>query len=612
MGISRAIRRDIGLGLLCAATFMALACSAQAATFTGGAVSMPDVPALPDCVPGLATPYPSQISVAGLGGTITDVNVTVTNFTHSFPGDVRMLLVGPGGQTTLIFNEVDTDSASDVTLTFDDQAATPIPDPIVSGSYQPTQDFTCSDSVQSSMGLPAPPAPYGLTLGAFDTTSPNGVWRLYVTDNEGGDVGDIESWSLAITTTTGGPTTFSNPSPITIDDPPDDEPDCDGSQATAVPYGAPIAVSGLTTAVTDVNVTLANFTHTYPRDLRMLLVGPTGATTLIMHHASGGSDVSDVTFTLDDDAPGPVPDPIVPGSYQPTQGDDPDEDCPLVLASTSLPAPAPAAPYGATLDAFDGTNANGTWKLYVVDDYPNDSGDFEAWSLDITTAASYSSEVLGENPGGYWRFGEPSGTALLDSSPNANNGTYLGGVTLGAAGAIVGDANTAASYDGVNDTGRVPDANSLDVGSSFTMEGWIKRSSTAKTQELFNKGANGLQLSVMNAGSGNKVFLRKAGVTTIAQSTSGVPADGAYHYVAATMNGTGATAHIYVDGADVTQVLAAGAAQSIANTAFPLTFGIAGSAQAFYDEFALYDEALPSCEIGDHYTTATGGQYIGC
>lgn len=573
---------------------------------------MPDV-AFPDCFPGLATPYPSQIDVTGLTGSITDVNVTVTNFTHPYPGDVRMLLVGPGGEKALIFNEVATDPASHVTLTFDDQAASPVPAAIVSGSYQPTQDLVCSGSVQSPMGVPAPPAPYGLTLGAFDTTSPNGAWRLYVTDNEADDVGDIQSWSLEITTT-GGPTTFSNPSPITIDDPPVDEPDCDGSQATAVPYGAPIVVSGLATAVTDVNVTLTNFTRAYPRDLRMLLVGPSGTTTLIMHHASDSSDVSDVTFTIDDDAAGPVPDPIVPGSYQPTQVDDPDSDCPLVLASTSLPAPAPAAPYGMTLDAFDGTSANGTWKLYVVDDYPNDDGDLEGWSLDITTSAEspYADEVLDLSPGGYWRFGEASGTALLDASPHANNGTYLGGVTLGAAGAIVGDANTAASYDGVNDTGRVPDADSLDVGSSFTMEGWIKRSSTAKSQELFNKGQNGLQLSVMSAGSGNKVFLRKAGVTTIAQSTTGVLADGRYHYVVATMSGNGTTAKIYVDGTDVTQLLPAGGAQSIANTAFPLTFGIAGSAQAFYDEFALYDEALPSCEIGDHYTTATGGPYIGC
>jgi hypothetical protein len=158
----------------------------------------------------------------------------------------------------------------------------------------------------------------------------------------------------------------------------------------------------------------------------------------------------------------------------------------------------------------------------------------------------------------------------------------------------------------------VPDASSLDVGSPFTMEGWIKRSSTAKSQELFNNGQNGLQLTVMNAGSGNEVWLRKAGVTTIAQSTTGVPADGHYHYVAATMNGNGSTAHIYVDGADVTQLLPAGGVQSIANTTFPLTFGGAGSAQASYDEFALDDEALPSCEIGDHYATATAGSYVGC
>ena len=110
---------------------------------------------------------------------------------------------------------------------------------------------------------------------------------------------------------------------------------------------------------------------------------------------------------------------------------------------------------------------------------------------------------------------------------NNNNGTYLGGVALGAIGIPGACPNTAATYDGVNDTGRVPDANSLDVGNSFTLEGWIKRSSTTKTHELFNKGTNGLQLVVMNAASLNRVLLRRAGVTAIAQSTVPVLADGA-------------------------------------------------------------------------------------
>ncbi len=217
-------------------------------------------------------------------------------------------------------------------------------------------------------------------------------------------------------------------------------------------------------------------------------------------------------------------------------------------------------------------------------------------------ASSYADVVLADTPAGYWRFGEPSGTALLDSSPNHNNGTYLGGVALGAPGALTasGDLNTAATYDGVNDTGRVPDSATLHVGSSFTIEGWVSRGSTAKSYELFNKGANGIQLSLMNAGSGNKLFLRKANVTTIAQSSIGILANG-YHYVVATMNGAG-TARIYIDGVDVTTSVSA--VQAIADTAFPLTFGNAAGAPAKFDEFALYDSVLTPAQITAHYNAA--------
>ena len=211
--------------------------------------------------------------------------------------------------------------------------------------------------------------------------------------------------------------------------------------------------------------------------------------------------------------------------------------------------------------------------------------------------------VLADNPAGFWRFGEaPGSTTLVDSSPYANHGTYIGGVTLGQLGALASDPDTAALYDGINDQGRVPDANSLDVGNTFSAEGWIMRSSTAQSHELMNKGASGIQLVVMSGASLNRVVLRRAGVATIAQSTTGILADGNYHHVVATMNGLGSTARIYIDGADVTQVLAPG--QTILNTTFPITFGSFGSAPsqpAHYDEFALYDNALTAAQVTAHY-----------
>jgi hypothetical protein len=184
---------------------------------------------------------------------------------------------------------------------------------------------------------------------------------------------------------------------------------------------------------------------------------------------------------------------------------------------------------------------------------------------------------------------------MIDSSGNGNDGTYVGGVTLNQPGAVAGD--TAARYDGVNDIGRVPDDPTLDVGSSFTLEGWIKRSNATKTHTMFNKGDRGFQLVVMSSASGNQVWLRKTNITTIARSNVGVPAGG-YHHVAATMNGNGSTAHIYVDGVESTVILAP--TQSIQDTAFPLVFGSAASTPAVFDEFALYDDALSAADIAAH------------
>jgi trimeric autotransporter adhesin len=73
----------------------------------------------------------------------------------------------------------------------------------------------------------------------------------------------------------------------------------------------------------------------------------------------------------------------------------------------------------------------------------------------------------------YWRLGEASGTTATDSK-GTSNGTYTGGVTLGAAGAVAGDSNKAATFDGVNDSVDVADTAALRLNGSWTVEFWAK------------------------------------------------------------------------------------------------------------------------------------------
>jgi subtilisin-like proprotein convertase family protein len=179
--------------------------------------------------------------------------------------------------------------------------------------------------------------------------------------------------------------TFSNPAPITINDftltdacSPTGP---DGAQAT--PYPSPVVVSGLPTQTTDVNATISGFTHGFPSDVRILLVSPQGQGTELFHEAGGSTSVSNVDLTFDDAAADTVPDPIVSGTYKPTQ----------VLGSClppniDYPPPAPANPYGMDLAGFNGADPNGTWNLYVVDDTHVDSGSIDnGWSLEITATA---------------------------------------------------------------------------------------------------------------------------------------------------------------------------------------------------------------------------------
>ena len=156
--------------------------------------------------PAAATPYPSEITVDGLDSSVSDVNLTLTGFSHTWPDDVGVLLVGPQGQKTILMSEAGGNSSnavSGVDLTFDDAASSALPDagPLSSGTYQPTSSGTESSSceVPSSFPDPAPAGPYGPpSLSVFNGTDPNGTWKLYVIDTTSGDNGSISGWSLDI------------------------------------------------------------------------------------------------------------------------------------------------------------------------------------------------------------------------------------------------------------------------------------------------------------------------------------------------------------------------------------------------------------------------------
>jgi subtilisin-like proprotein convertase family protein len=166
---------------------------------------------------GKAQPYPPNITVSGLSGKITDVIVTVKGLSHSYARDIDMLLAAPGGTRNLVLmsDAGGATGVSGVEVVFDDAAPSPLPVPITSGSYRPTQQTDAQDPIDAYPS-PAPVPTDASMLATFDGSDPNGTWSLYVFDDAGGDEGSIAGgWCLTIRTppaTATALTSDSNPS----------------------------------------------------------------------------------------------------------------------------------------------------------------------------------------------------------------------------------------------------------------------------------------------------------------------------------------------------------------------------------------------------------------
>jgi hypothetical protein len=139
------------------------------------------------------------LAVSGVTGTVTKVTVTLRNFGHAFTSDTDMLLVGPGGQKSVLMSDAGGSfPVSDLTLTFDDaQPGIPSGAQLTNGSFGP-RDYGISST--DSYPAPAPAGPYTASLAVFNGVNPNGTWQLFIVDDIDGDEGYIDDgWSLTFT-----------------------------------------------------------------------------------------------------------------------------------------------------------------------------------------------------------------------------------------------------------------------------------------------------------------------------------------------------------------------------------------------------------------------------
>lgn len=113
-------------------------------------------------------------------------------------------------------------------------------------------------------------------------------------------------------------------------------------------------------AILDVNISGLNITHSYIYDLAITLISPAGTRVTVIDKICNNE--GNFNLALDDEAP---------NSNIP---------CPPSTGLTYVPNNA--------LTAFDGEDINGLWRLEIVDDYSEDGGALNSWSLSIEYTCS--------------------------------------------------------------------------------------------------------------------------------------------------------------------------------------------------------------------------------
>lgn len=148
---------------------------------------------------GVAGTYPSQRNYAGPETVIEDVDLVLDGVTHSYPDDLDVLLVSPGGTAVVVLSDAcGEDDIVNYFWRFDDEAPAAMSDDTLGGcnpfEVRPT-NFGSGDAWPAT----APAGPYGSTLSEFDGEDPRGNWRLYVLDDAGGDGGFLVSnWRVEV------------------------------------------------------------------------------------------------------------------------------------------------------------------------------------------------------------------------------------------------------------------------------------------------------------------------------------------------------------------------------------------------------------------------------
>jgi hypothetical protein len=242
----------------------------------------------------------------------------------------------------------------------------------------------------------------------------------------------------------------------------------------------------------------------------------------------------------------------------------------------------------------------------------------------VWAGANYSSVIMADTPIGYWRLGENSTNPIAaDSSGSTtlHNGIYSRGVIPAAKGAVNGDPNTGASFDGMTSFvdilgGATPNPNPFNLTVSFSLEAWVINngpieSTTAgrilSTRVLPPGSSGGYGLGVLT--SNNNVRFTTFGVKDYDSAATTIPADGNWHHIVLVFDST-FTANFYLDGQLMDTVGSTGPANP-SPTDLHIGKNPVADGSLFYeywngsiDEVAVYNYEMSAQQVTAHYQAA--------
>jgi len=201
----------------------------------------------------------------------------------------------------------------------------------------------------------------------------------------------------------------------------------------------------------------------------------------------------------------------------------------------------------------------------------------------------------------------------MDISGNNFNGSVLGGVTTGQAGAIYNDPNKSMLFDGSSGYILLPAQLNTTSWGAFSFEVWVNLSGAVNwfrilANDLASSSNKGFEWGLAPASAGYLGYLDVGlGSANTQNHFSGSLTPGIWYHLAVTWNNGSVT--FFVNGQIVNQITSTGG--TTAPGSYPINIGRDPSANTDFfagrlDEIAIYPYALDPARIAYRYALGEG------